>query len=250
MKTLWDIVLDQDQRLILETVRAIVEREVSPRAADLDKKEAFPWGAVKAMSKEGLMGLMIPQAYGGAGERVVTFCAVIEEIAGACASTAVVYASQSHCAYPIILAGSEAQKKTYLTRLASGEAMGAIAITEPQAGSDVSAIATTAEKKGGAYVLNGTKVFCTSGNVADILVVFATVDRSRGKKGITAFIVEKGFPGVRVGKIERKMGLRASSTAEIILEDCEVPRENLLGREGEGFALALAFFDKSRPGIV
>jgi len=249
MKTLWDIVLDDDQKMILETVRAIVKREVAPRAAELDKKGVFPWDAVKAFSREGLMGIMIPTDYGGAGERLVTICAAIEEIARACASTAVAFAQQSHSAYPIMIAGTEAQKKKYLPRLATGESLGSIALTEPEAGSNVAALATTAVKKGRAYILNGTKLFITSGDVANIIVIFATVDKARGKKGITAFIVERAFPGFKVGKLEEKMGMRGSTTAEIVLDNCEVPVENLLGREGEGYSLALSFFDKSRPGI-
>jgi len=249
MKNLWDIVLDDDQKMILETVRTLAKREIAPRAAELDKKGVFPWDAFKALSKEGLMGIMIPTEYGGAGERLVTMCALIEEIARACASTAVAYAQQSHSAYPIMIAGTEAQKKKYLPRIATGESLGSIALTESEAGSNVAALVTTAEKKGRDYILNGTKLFITSGDVADIIIIFATVDKAKGKKGITAFIVEKGFSGFKVGKLEDKMGMRGSSTAELILDNCEVPAENLLGKEGEGYSLALSFFDKSRPGI-
>jgi alkylation response protein AidB-like acyl-CoA dehydrogenase len=195
------------------------------------------------------MGLYIPEAYGGAGMGALAFCLAVEELAWACASTAVIYLVQYAGGFPIVAAGTEAQKRRYLPRLAAGEITAAFSLSEPGAGSDAASLATTAVRKGDRYLLNGAKAWVTNGSHAGVITLFATVDRGRGKRGVTAFLVEPGFPGLAFGKPERKMGIRGSPTVGIALNDCEVPLENRLGEEGEGFRLALHALDRSRPAV-
>src|SRR5204862_3073416 len=204
---------------------------------------------LRLLAEQGLMGLYIPEAYGGAGLGALAFCLAVEEIAWACASTAVTFLVQYAAGYPIVSHGTEAQKKRYLPRLAAGDITAALSISEPGAGSDAASMTTTAVRKGDRYLLNGTKMWVTNGSHAGVLTLFATVDRARGHKGVTAFLVEPTFPGFALGKAERKMGVRGSPTVALHLTDCEVPVENRLGEEGEGFRVALGALDRSRPAV-
>lgn len=235
--------------MIRDQARRIVRKEIAPRAAAIDATGEFPRENLRLLAEVGLLGLVMPEECGGSGEGVVSLCLAVEEIARACASTATAFATQTHCAYPILMAGSDEQKRRWIPALASGEKIGAIAFTEPQAGSDISAMSTTATRREGHYVLNGRKVFITNGPEADVVVVFASTDRSAGKKGFSAFVVERGAEGFRAGQPEKKMGICGSGTCSMEFEACELPESHRLGAEGDGFPLALRFFDRSRPGI-
>jgi acyl-CoA dehydrogenase len=222
-----------------------------PVAADYDEREEFPWEVIKKAHDIGLMTYGLPEEYGGTGASALTQCVVTEELSWGCAGIATALGGTGLCATPIAIAGNEAQKKKYLGRFADTRklTLGAYAITEPDAGSDVASMKTTARKVDGGYVLNGTKHFITNGGLADIYVVFATIDPSQRADGICAFIVEKEM-GVQAGKKERKMGIRASHTAQIHLEDVFVPQENMLGEEGEGFIVAMRTFEHTRPDVA
>lgn len=236
--------------MVRQTMRELAEEKVAPRAAEIDRTGEFPWDIVSLFRQQELMGIAVPEEYGGAGDSLLTLCVVIEEIARVCASSALIIADQELGLLPILIGGSEEQKKRYLPGLASGEWLAAFALTEPDAGSDAAATKTRAERIGDKYVLNGTKCFITNGGVADVYSVFATTDPTRGVKGIAAFIVEKDSPGFSIGKKEDKMGIRASQTTELIFDNCEVPAENIIGGEGEGFRIAMLTLDKSRPGVA
>jgi alkylation response protein AidB-like acyl-CoA dehydrogenase len=238
-----------EERMIVSLAREIAERELAPRAAELDAREEFPWEAIRTLSAQGLMGLRMPAEYGGGGATQLTYVKVAEELSRGCTSTALVYATQQHAAEPIIHSGAAALKERYLPDLASGAKLAAIAITEPTAGSDVVSLQTTARRDGDSYVLNGSKQFITSGDVADVVTVLASVDRARGREGLTWFAVEKGTPGFSVGKVEKKMGLRASSTVSLDFRDVRIPMSQRLGEEGQGFPLLLAMLNGSRPNI-
>ncbi|MBQ8663075.1 MAG: acyl-CoA dehydrogenase family protein, partial [Eubacterium sp.] len=242
--------LTREQELVRKMVAEFAENEVKPLAAEIDLTEEFPMDNVKKMFRYGIMGMTIPKQYGGAGTDYVSYAIAVEELAKKCASTAVIVsAHNSLCCYPIYGFGNEEQKQKYLPRLAK-DTIGAFCLTEPEAGTDASGQQTTAVLEGDHYVLNGSKIFITNGGVADIFIVFAMTDPSKGTKGISAFIVEKSFPGFSVGKVEDKMGIRASSTTEIIFQDFIVPKENLLGVEGKGFNIAMATLDGGRIGIA
>ena len=232
-----------------DLVREIARERIAPRAAEVDENEAYPAEGLGVLAAQGVMGLYIPEAYGGAGLGTLAFCLAVEELAWACASTAVIYVVQYAGGYPIVAAGTEAQKRRYLPRLAAGEITAAFSLSEPGAGSDAGSLTTTAVRKGDRYVLNGTKMWVTNGSHAGVITLFATVDRGRGHRGVTAFLVEPGFPGFSVGKPERKLGIRGSPTVALHLTDCEVPAENRLGDEGAGFAAALEALDRSRPAV-
>ncbi|MBI3978282.1 MAG: acyl-CoA dehydrogenase family protein, partial [Chloroflexi bacterium] len=246
-----NFLLSDDQQLFQRTVREFVDRTIAPRAAALDRSGAFPWENLRQMAEIGLLGMLVPPEQGGVGASLLEYALAVEEVARGCASTAVIMSvHNSLVSYPIARFGTPDQQARYLGPLAGGELIGAFALTEPNAGSDAASLATAARRDGDDYVLDGTKVFITSGDVAGVILLFATVDRALGSRGITAFLVEQGAPGLRIGRKEDKLGLRASSTVELILDGCRVPAANRLGDEGEGFKLALQFLAGGRIGIA
>ncbi|MBI1908986.1 MAG: acyl-CoA dehydrogenase [Deltaproteobacteria bacterium] len=242
--------LTEDQKAIREMVRNFAQKEVAPRAAELDRKSEFPSENLKKMAELGLMGMMIPTEWGGAGLDAISYCLALEEVSAACASTGVTMSvNNSLFCGPVFKFGTTAQKEKYLKSFASGKKLGAYALSEPGTGSDAANQQTTAKRSGNKYLLNGRKNFITNGPHADAMVVYAMTDKEKRHKGISCFIVEKNFKGFAIGKIEKKLGICASSTSEIVLDNCEVPAENLLGKEGEGFAIAMATLDGGRIGI-
>ena len=243
--------LNEQQKMIRNMVKEFAEKEVAPIAAELDKKEEYPTKTLEKMAKLGLLGIIIPQEYGGAGLDTISYATVVEEISRKCASTGVITSvHNSLAAWPIIKYGTDLQKKKYLPILAKGEKIGAFAGTEANAGSDLGAMQTTAKLKGNKYIINGSKTFITSGPKAGIIIVFAVTDKAAGPKGLSAFIVESNMKGYKVGSIFEKLGIHAALTSELIFEDMEVPKENLLGAEGDGFKIALATLDGGRIGIA
>jgi alkylation response protein AidB-like acyl-CoA dehydrogenase len=239
--------ISDEQRMLLELARSIARDKITPVAAHHDETETYPEEPMRLLAQQGLMGIWLPEAYGGTNMGALAVALVAEEIAWACAATATNWGATPLGGYPILLAGSEAQKQRYLPRIATGEILAAYSLSEPDAGSDAASLRTTAVRKGDRYVLNGTKLWCSNGSHAGVITLFATVDRGKGTRGITAFLVEPGFPGFAVGKQERKMGIRASPTVALHLQDCEVPVENRLGEEGEGFRIAMRTLDFTRP---
>ncbi|MGM9863503.1 MAG: acyl-CoA dehydrogenase [Lepagella sp.] len=239
------------QNLFLQMIREFAEKEVKPLAAEVDETERFPMETVEKMAKLGIMGIPVPKEYGGAGADNVLYTMAVEELSRVCATTGVIVSAHtSLCCAPILEHGTEAQKQKYLPKLASGEWIGAFGLTEPNAGTDASAQQTTAVKEGDHYVLNGSKIFITNASAANVFIVMAMTDKSKGTKGISAFIVERDFPGFSIGKKEKKMGIRGSATCELIFENCIVPAENLLGAEGKGFGIAMKTLDGGRIGIA
>jgi alkylation response protein AidB-like acyl-CoA dehydrogenase len=241
--------LTDEQVEIKKLARRIAEEKILPVRAKLDEASEFPHDLMKEFAKAGFNGVYIPVEYGGSGGGVLDMCLIVEELSRVCGGVGVCYAANGLAAYPIILGATEEQKKRYLPRVASGEWIGAFAITEPNAGSDASAIATIAVKDGNSWVINGTKHFITNGEVAHFYTVIASTDKTKGGRGLSAFLIEKGTPGFTFGKHENKLGIRASATAELIFQDCRVPAENLLGKEGLGFVTAMRTFDRTRPGV-
>jgi butyryl-CoA dehydrogenase len=244
-----DYFLNEQQIMIRDLARQIAQEKILPVRAELDEREEFPWEIMKDLAAADLFAIFIPEAYGGLGAGILDVCLAMEEISKVCAGVAVSYASTALGAFPIILYGSEEQKAKYLPDIAAGRKLAAFGLTEAGAGSDASAIQTTAVLDGDHYVLNGTKQWITNGGEAEIYTVIAMTNKARGTRGASALIVEKGTPGFSFGKKEKKMGIRSSATRELIFEDCRVPRENLIGREGQGFLAAMKTLDKSRPGI-
>lgn len=241
-----------EQNLLRKSIREFLEEEILSTVEYYDKAEQFPSANIEKIARQGLMGINIPREYGGAGYGEIEYGILIEEFGRVCsAHGTIVGAHLGLACTPIWLFGTEGQRSKYLPSLSRGEKLGAFALTEPAAGSDAANIRTTAEKKGDEFILNGSKIFCTNGNRADVIVVFAANDRTLGPAGgITAFIVENGFAGFSVGKVERKMGIRASTTAELIFENCMVPKENILGQLGAGFIVALTTLDGGRIGLA
>jgi butyryl-CoA dehydrogenase len=243
-------ILTEEQQMIQEIARKIAEEKVKPIREKYDREDIFPADILKICAESDLMGLYIPQEYGGMKSSFLDYVLAIEELSKACIGVSVSYAANALGSYAIILFGTEAQKKKYLPDIAAGKKLSAFGLTEANAGSDAGGTQTTAIKKGDKYVLNGTKQWITNGGEADVYTVIAMTDKSRGARGASAFIVEKGTKGFSFGKQEDKMGIRASATRELIFEDCEIPAENLLSKEGMGFIVAMKVLDYSRPGIA
>ena len=239
------------EELFLQMIRSFAENEVKPLAAEVDEQERFPMETVRKMAELGIMGIPVPKEYGGAGGNVQMYIRAVEEISRVCATTGVILSAHtSLCMAPILENGTEEQKQKYLPKLASGEWIGAFGLTEPNAGTDAAMQQTVAEDAGDHWVLNGTKIFITNAAYADVFIVMSMTDKSKGTKGISAFIVERGFPGFSIGKKEAKMGIRGSATCELVFENCIVPKENLLGVMGKGFNLAMKTLDGGRIGIA
>ena len=240
-----------EQLMVRDTVRKLAQNEIAPRAAKIDQSHEFPWENIKKMGELGLMGLPIPEEYGGSGQDFVSYILTIEEISKACASTGVILSVHTSVGtFPILFFGTEEQKQKYIPKLAAGEMIGAFALTESNAGSDASNLSTTAKLEGDQYIVNGSKIFITNGGVADVYITFVVTDKSKGAKGISCLIVDKDTPGFSVGKKEEKMGLNGSQTTELVFDNAKVPKENLLGQEGEGFKVAMSGLDGGRIGIA
>ncbi len=244
-----DYFLTEEQRKLKETIRRFAEDKIKPVRRELDEKSLFPREILEEMAKLDLFRLFVPEEYGGIGLSILNMCLAVEEVARVDAGVAVSYAVVGLGAIPIILKGNEEQKKKYLPLMAEGKLYGAFALTEPDAGSDAGNVKTTAKLEGDHYIINGSKKFITNGGEADVYIVIASTNPTKGVRGLSAFIVEKGTPGLIFGKAEDKMGIRASVQRELYFEDMKVPRENLLGREGEGFRIAMMTLDRSRPII-
>ena len=245
-----DFSLNEEQQMMRKMVREFAEKEIRPTAREADASGEFPWAVVRKMGEQGLMGLPIPEQYGGSGADAISYAIAVEEISRASGSIGITLAAHTSLGmYPILRFGSEDQKHKYLPRLAAGKGLAAFGLTEPEAGSDASGVKTHAVLYGDQWVINGQKTFITSGSIADVVVIAAVTDRSQGTRGISNLIVEKGTPGFRPGRDEDKMGLRASVTSELVFEDCRVPKENLLGQPGEGFRQFLITLDGGRISI-
>lgn len=249
-RKIMDYLLTEEQVMIRDLARQIAEEKIAPVAAQYDESGEFPWDIMKVIAESDLFGIFIEEKYGGTGGGIMELSLATEEFSKACGGIAVCYAASALGAFPIILHGTEEQKQKYLPDIASGKKLAAFALTEAGAGSDAGAVATTAKKEGDQYILNGTKQWITNGGEAEVYIVIAITDKTKGSRGASAFIVEKGAPGFEFGKKENKMGIRASTTNELIFNDCKIPRENILGKEGLGFIVAMKTFDKSRPGIA
>ena len=243
--------LDEEHLELQASFKEFAENEIKPLAKEIDETERFPLESVKKMAEMGMMGLPIPEEYGGSGIDQLGYVLEIEELAKVCATTAIIVSAHtSLCCWPILKFGTEEQKQKYLVPLARGEKLGAFALTEPSAGTDASMQKSTAVLDGDSYVLNGSKIFITNAGAADVFIVFAMTDKEQGTRGISAFIVERDMPGFSMSKPENKMGLRASSTCELIFDNVRIPKENLLGQEGKGFKIAMATLDGGRIGVA
>jgi alkylation response protein AidB-like acyl-CoA dehydrogenase len=245
-----DYELTEEQQAIVETARAIAQTKIKKVREHYDKTEEFPWEIVEELRKADLFGVYIPQEYGGLGGGAMELVLLVEELSKACGGIALAVAATALGAYPIMLYGNEAQKKKYLPDIASGKRLAAFTITEPDAGSDATAAKATARLEGDHYVLNGTKCFCSNGKAAEIYSLFFSTNPSRGARGVSCFVVEKGTPGFEFGRKEEKMGIRANWTYQLEFNNCKVPKENLLGGEGRGLLIAQTTFDVSRPGVA
>ncbi len=244
-----DYFLTSEQKMIRDLARKVAQEKMLPARAELDEKEEFPWEIVKISAEAGLMGVSMPEEYEGFGGGILEYCLVAEELSRVCLGIATSIVASGLGAMPILLFGNPEQKKKYLPDIARGKKLAAFGLTEAYAGSDAGAIRTTATRKGEGYVLNGTKQWITNGGEAETYSVIAMTDRSKGPRGASALIVEKGTPGFNFGKKEKKMGIRSSATRELVFQDCFVPKENLIGKEGMGFIVTMRTFDRTRPGV-
>ncbi len=244
-----DYLLTEEQIMIRDLARQIAVEKIVPVRAELDEHNRFPSEIMKALAQADLLGLYIPEEYGGLGKKSLELCIAVEELSKACVGVSTSYAANALGTYPILLYGSEAQKKKYLPDIASGKRLVAFGLTEANAGSDAGGVQTTAKLDVNEYVINGTKQWITNGGEADIYTVIAITDKSKGPRGASAFIVEKGTPGFTFGKKENKMGIRASSTTELIFNNCRIPKENIVAKEGMGFIVAMKTLDSSRTGV-
>jgi alkylation response protein AidB-like acyl-CoA dehydrogenase len=244
-----DYFLTEEQTMIRDLARQIAEEKVVPARHELDDKEQFPWEIMKVLAQSDLFGIYIPEQYGGMGMGSLELCIAIEELSRACLGVSTSYAANALGTYPLLLYGTEEQKKKYLPDIAAGKRLVAFGLTEANAGSDAAGVQTTARLDGSEYVLNGTKQWITNGSEAEIYTIIAITDRAKGPRGASAFVVEKGTPGFSFGKKEKKMGIRASTTCELVFEDCRVPKENIIGKEGLGFIVAMKTLDNSRTGV-
>ncbi len=244
-----DYALTETQQEIVSLARQIAQKKIKPVREHYDQTEEFPWPIIEEFRKADILGVYLPEEYGGMGGCNMELVLVTEEISKACGGIALCIATSALCAIPILFFGTEEQRKRFLPQIASGKKLGAFAITEPGAGSDATATKCAARLEGDHYVLNGIKNFCSTGNAAEIYTVFATTNPLRGARGISAFVVEKGTPGFSFGKKEEKMGIRASPTYELVFDNCRIPKDNLLYKEGYGLFIAQATFDASRPGV-
>jgi len=243
--------LTEEQQMVREMCKKFADTELKPKAEEYDRSHEFPWEHIKKLREMGMMGVVYPPEYKGSGMDYLCYAIAVEELSRGCASTGVIVsAHNSLCLSPIYYFGTEEQKKKYLPKLTTGEWIGCFGITEANAGSDAAGTKTTAELKNGKWTLNGTKNFITNGGVADISVVTARTDKESGHRGLSFFIIEKGSPGFTVGKTEDKLGICASSTTELIFDNCEIPEENLLGKQGEGFKISMHTLDGGRVGIA
>ena len=241
--------LTEQQKEIKALVRTIAEEKILPVRAELDEKEEFPWEIMKVLAGTDLFGVHIPEEYGGLGGGVLDLCLIVEELSRVCSGVAVSYAASALGSFTLLEYGTEEQKRKYLPDIASGRKLAAFALTEATAGSDASSIKTTATRTNGGYTLNGTKQFITNGGEAELYTIIALTDKTKGPRGASAILVEKGTPGFSFGRKEKKLGIRASATRELVLEDCLVPEENRLSREGMGFIMTMKLLDRSRPGL-
>jgi len=242
--------LNELQKTIRKMARTIAEEKILPVRAELDEKEEFPWGIMKDLADTDMFRVFLPEEYGGLGGGCLELCLVVEELSRACPGVAVSYAGSLLGSFDLLKYGSEEQKRKYLPDIASGKRLAAFAVTEAEAGSDISNIKTTATRTDEGYVINGTKQFITNGGEADIYTVIVSTDKTKGARGASALLVEKDTPGFSFGRKEKKMGIRTSATRELVFEDCLVPSENIIGREGMGFIMTLKLFDYTRPGIA
>ena len=246
-----DLKLSKEQEMIRLMSREFAEKEIEPLAEDIDKSHKYPIDLAMKMGKLGLMGMMVEPAMGGAGTDTVSYTIAIEEIARASAAVAIIMSvNNSLVCYPLQKNGNDAQKKKYIPDIASGKKIGAFALTEPSAGTDAGAQQTMAVKKDNEYILNGSKIFITNATNAETFILFALTDKTKGAKGISAFIIEKNFPGFSIGTVEELMGIRGSGQAELVMDNCHVPAENLLGAEGAGFGIAMGTLDCGRIGVA
>ncbi|MBI5408666.1 MAG: acyl-CoA dehydrogenase family protein [Nitrospirae bacterium] len=244
-----DYFLTEEQLMIRDLAREIADEKVLPVRAELDEKEEFPWEIMKTLAQSDFFGIYIPEEYGGMGKGGFELSLAIEELSRACLGVSTSYAANALGTYPLLLHGSEEQKKKYLPDIASGKRLVAFGLTEASAGSDAAGVQTTAKLEDSEYVLNGTKQWITNGGEAEIYTIIAMTDKNKGARGASAFVVEKGTPGFTFGKKENKLGIRASSTRELVFENCRIPKENIIGREGMGFIVAMKTLDKSRTGV-
>jgi len=241
--------LTEEQKMLRDSIRELVMDKIEPRAMEIDEKAEYPWDILEIFKENEIIGLPFEEKYGGQGADLMTLCVAVEEIAKVCLNSSLILGCQELGSTPIKIAGTDEQKMKYLPPLASGEKLCAFGLTEPDAGSDAAAMKSRAEKKGDTYILNGSKCFITNGEIGDTYCIFAMTDPDKGVRGISAFIVEKGWPGFEFGKIESKMGIRGSVQSELLFDDCEVPAENLLGKEGMGFKIAMMTLDRTRSSI-